>query len=176
MSILEAMEIDLKALSEGHTHFAHELDGAYFEALDAQDISDGTVSVELDVQRTGDVYVVDIHVDGTVTVACDRCLDPMDQPIENDSRVSVVFGDEPESDDDVVVVSEADGMLDTSWLIYEQIALAIPIKHVHAPGKCNVAMTKKFEELSTARSSDEGETAVDPRWSALQQLTNNDKQ
>jgi len=40
---------------------------------------------------------------------------------------------------------------------------------VHAPGKCNHAMTEKLEELSAARSSDEaGE--IDPRWSALKDL------
>jgi uncharacterized metal-binding protein YceD (DUF177 family) len=49
--------------------------------------------------------------------------------------------------------------------------LAIPIKHVHAPGKCNSAMTQKLEELSGAVRSGEEETgAIDPRWGKLKDL------
>jgi uncharacterized metal-binding protein YceD (DUF177 family) len=49
--------------------------------------------------------------------------------------------------------------------------LAIPIKHVHAPGKCNSAMTQKLEELSGAvRSGEEEAEAIDPRWEALLKL------
>jgi uncharacterized metal-binding protein YceD (DUF177 family) len=58
-----------------------------------------------------------------------------------------------------------------SWLIYEFIVLAIPIKHVHAPGKCNPAMSQVLEELSADRSSDEvSNQPIDPRWSALEKL------
>ena len=57
-----------------------------------------------------------------------------------------------------------------AWLIYEFIALDIPIKHVHAPGKCNAAMIKALEEHSATRSSDEDGAAVDPRWSELEKL------
>jgi uncharacterized metal-binding protein YceD (DUF177 family) len=74
-------------------------------------------------------------------------------------------------DDDVVIVDENEGILDTAWLIYEFIALAIPIKHVHAPGKCNSAMTQKLQELSGAvRSGEEDDKEVDPRWEKLKNL------
>jgi uncharacterized metal-binding protein YceD (DUF177 family) len=94
----------------------------------------------------------------------------MEQPIASDRRFTVRFGDDESEDDDVLIVSEDEGVLDTSWMIYEQIVLAIPIKHVHAPGKCNAVMTRKLEELSAARSSDGGENQIDERWSALKQL------
>jgi len=68
-------------------------------------------------------------------------------------------------------VDENEGILDLSWFIYEFIMLAIPIKHVHAPGKCNSVMMQKLEELSGAvRSSKEEAEAIDPRWEALQKL------
>ena len=74
-------------------------------------------------------------------------------------------------DDDVVTVDENEGILDASWLVYEFIVLAIPIRHVHAPGKCDPAMTKVLEELSSDRSSgEESGGAVDSRWSELLKL------
>ncbi len=57
-----------------------------------------------------------------------------------------------------------------AWYLYEFIALAIPIKHVHAPGKCNPAMVRALEEYSAARSGEEDEQAMDPRWEALLKL------
>jgi uncharacterized metal-binding protein YceD (DUF177 family) len=49
--------------------------------------------------------------------------------------------------------------------------LAIPIKHVHAPGKCNSAMMQKLQELSgAARSGEEEAEGTDPRWEALLKL------
>ena len=81
------------------------------------------------------------------------------------------LGIEDSEDDVVIVVDENEGILDLAWLIYESIALAVPIKHVHAPGKCNAAMTEKLNELSATRSGDETESkAADPRWAKLAEL------
>ena len=66
-----------------------------------------------------------------------------------------------------MTVAEDEGILDVAWYLYEFIALAIPIKHVHAPGKCNPAMVRALEEYSAARSGEEDEQAMDPRWEAL---------
>jgi uncharacterized metal-binding protein YceD (DUF177 family) len=83
----------------------------------------------------------------------------------------VKFGEDYREEDDVIVIAEDEGILDVAWLIYEFIALAIPIKHVHAPGKCNPAMSKLLEEHSAARSGEqEGEKAIDPRWEKLRDL------
>ncbi|MDD7074960.1 MAG: DUF177 domain-containing protein, partial [Prevotella sp.] len=45
--------------------------------------------------------------------------------------------------------------------------LNIPIKHVHAPGKCNRDMMKALEAHSATRSDVEIEDSIDPRWSEL---------
>ena len=170
MYSLETLKIDLKALKEGQNSFSYALSDDYFEAVAGREVSRGDVRVALEIRRSADIFTLDFHVDGTVVIPCDKCLDDMQQEIVADSRFTARFGDEESADDELLVVSEDDGVLDISWLIYEQIVLAIPIKHVHAPGKCNVAMTKKLQELSAARSSDGEENAVDPRWSALLKL------
>ena len=68
-------------------------------------------------------------------------------------------------------MAEDEGILDVAWFIYEFIVVNIPIKHVHAPGKCNTAMIELLEEHSAARSGKEDNTeAIDPRWDALKKL------
>ena len=171
MCSLEELKIDLKDLSEGVSTFRFNLGDAWFESLEEGEIKQGNVSVSIDVDRTDDYFNLDFHVEGFVTVPCDRCLDDMDQPIVSDQHLVAKFGEEYSEDDDLITVKEADGTLDVAWLIYEFIALDIPIKHVHAPGKCNAAMIKALEEHSATRSSGEDATEeMDPRWSELKKL------
>jgi uncharacterized metal-binding protein YceD (DUF177 family) len=95
----------------------------------------------------------------------------MVQPVENEGRLIAKLGTVYSEEDDTITVAEDEGILDTAWYIYELIALAIPIRHVHAPGKCNPAMSKVLEELSADRSSDAvSDQPVDPRWSKLKDL------
>jgi uncharacterized metal-binding protein YceD (DUF177 family) len=94
----------------------------------------------------------------------------MDQPIEADLHLTVKLGSEYTEDDDLITVDENEGVLDTSWFIYESVALAVPIQHVHQLGGCNVAMSEKLQELSAARSSDADAQEIDPRWEALLKL------
>ena len=161
MCDLETFKIDLKGMKTDEQSLEFDLNDEFFKALDASEVNGGALHVSLL-----------FHTEGTVTVPCDLCLDDMEQPIMTDNRLVAKLGTETNTeDDDVVIVDENEGMLDTSWLIYEFVALAIPIKHVHAPGKCNSAMTQKLEELSGAvRSSEEAAKEIDPRWEALKKL------
>ena len=171
MCTLERFKVDLKALTDDVTVVDYSLGHEYFEAIDAPEVRDGELKTTLTISKTAAFFQLDFHTEGVVRIPCDLCLDEMEQPIATDDRLIAKFGDTPDEDDDVITVSENEGILDVSWLIYEFIALAIPIKHVHAPGKCNAAMTKLLNEHDAARSSEaDGETAVDPRWEALKKL------
>lgn len=173
MCSLEPFKIDLKPLKEGETCLSFSLDDNYFTAIDAPEVRKGDVSVTLSVRKTGERYfVLSFHIEGEVTVSCDRCLDDMRQAIDADSRLTVKFGEEYSEEDDLVTVAEDDGVLDVAWFIYEFIALNIPVKHVHEPGKCNSAMIKMLEEHSATRSSGEEDKPIDPRWSGLLKLKN----
>ena len=93
--------------------------------------------------------------------------------------------------DEIVVIPE-EGEINIAWFLYEFIALSIPIKHVHEPGKCNRTMTKKLrkhtvipiEEGEEGESDEEKEPlaeddidfeenqqeTTDPRWDILKGL------
>jgi len=175
---LEALKIDfLRMEGDAEERSAH-LKDAFFEAVEATEVRHGDVVVTLTVKRTGSFFDVNYHFSGTLVLPCDLCLDDMEQPVEGDGHVAVRLGEEYSEDDDVVTIDEREGTLDMAWLVYESIALSIPIKHVHETGKCNTAMTEILDNLltgddeeSAARSSDEEQDdAVDPRWSKLKDL------
>ena len=171
MCSLEFLKIDLKSLKEEETSLEFDLDDTYFEALDDAEVKKGSLHVSVSIRRATGFFELLFHTAGTVIVPCDRCLDDMDLPVETENRLVVKLGSEYSEEDDVIVVPENEGILDMSWLIYEFVALVIPIRHVHAPGKCNAAMTKTLEELSADRSSDEESShETDPRWEKLKNL------
>ena len=168
----ESLKIDLKALNEAETLREFQLDDLYFEALDHSELEHGSLHVSVSIRKATGFFDLSIHTEGSVTVSCDRCLDDMQQPIEADNRLTVKLGPAYAEEDDAITIDEEEGILDLTWLVYEFIMLAIPIKHVHAPGGCNSAMTQKLEELSgAARSGEEEAEAVDPRWEALKGLS-----
>lgn len=171
MGSLEHFKIDLKGLSAELTKLEWDLDKDFFEALDETEVTSGALHVSVSIRKASGFFELQFHTVGTVDIPCDRCLDLMEQPIETDNRLVVKLGSTAREEDDTIVVDEDEGILDMSWYIYEFIALAIPIQHVHAPGKCNPAMTQVLEELSADRSGDEeSDDAVDPRWEKLKGL------
>ena len=171
MCSLEQFKIDLKNLKDEVTAFEFTIDNDFFAALDQTEVESGTLHVSLSIRKASGFFELLFHTVGSIDIVCDRCLDLMEQPIETDNRLVAKLGSSYSEDDDAVTVDEDEGILDTSWFIYEFIALAIPIQHVHATGKCNPAMTQALEELSADRSGDEeSTTTIDPRWEALKEL------
>ena len=171
MCNLEQFKINLKALKQDETPLQWELDNSFFQQLEGAQLQSGSLHVSGSIRKTVGFFELNLHSVGTVEVTCDRCLEPMSQPIEADLSTTVKLGTEDSYDDEVITVDETRPVLDTAWLIYESIALAVPIRHVHQPGDCNVAMSEKMEQLSAARSSDaDAQDNIDPRWAKLKNL------
>ena len=170
MCNIDSFKIDLKALPQGITNLELKLDDEYFKAIEAPDVQRGELVSCLSINRTDDFFELNFHTEGVVHIPCDICLDDMDQQIMSDDRIVAKFGEDYSEDDDLVTVAENEGILDVAWFIYEFIDLNIPIKHVHAPGKCNPAMIEMLNQHSAARSGEEEEATIDPRWAALLKL------
>ena len=171
MNSLEFLKIDLKGLKEEDTSLELSLDDGFFAALDGAEVKHGSLHVSVSIRKASGFFELLFHSKGYIIIPCDRCLDDMEQPVETDNRLIVKFGSSYSEEDDIIVVPEDEGILDIAWFIYEFVMLAIPIRHVHAPGKCNPAMTQALEELSADRSSDEESSQpTDPRWDKLKNL------
>lgn len=173
MFSLETLDINLLSITEDSFEASYTLSNEYFESLDDAEINSGDVNAVVSIRKAStDEFALTLSIEGSVTVQCDRCLDDMSQSVKGESSFIVKLTHDTDVDaDDVIAVDPDEGILSTAWLLYEVIALAIPIKHVHAPGKCNCAMIEKLEELSATRSGDGvAEDAIDPRWAGLAKL------
>ena len=171
MCSIDIFNIDLRDLDNGLTKLSYDLDDSFFEVVEAPGVRRGKLHVDLSVCRTADDFDMDFEISGTAVVPCDRCLDDMELDINTSGTLSAVLSENENSEDeDIVTVDKKEGILNVAWYICEFIELAIPIKHVHAPGKCNHAMIEKLNEYSATRSSDETDGEIDPRWNKLKEL------
>jgi uncharacterized metal-binding protein YceD (DUF177 family) len=170
--------------------FDYVLGDDFFKCVNGTEVSQGNVNVSLSVVQASSAFELDFHIDGVVTVTCDRCLDEMEIPMEAENRLIVTFGETyAEMSDKHIVISEEEGFINVAWYMYEFIALAIPVKHVHEPGGCNEMMALKLRELcvdeiaedvddlgeisgddNTDPVSGENHKPTDPRWEVLRNL------
>ena len=179
MGRLDKYIVDLKGLTEANSTYSWTVDQEFFSIVEGEEVQRGKVNVDLKVTKASGVYHLAFQVAGSVIVTCDRCLDDMSLDIENAGELKVKLGPDFADEGGIIIVPEDKGIVNVAWYIYEFIALAVPIKHVHAPGKCNKGMMEKLDE-HTAEEGEEGVVedtgATDPRWDALNSLMESDNE
>lgn len=183
-------KVQLKSMSEGTHEFEYHLDKAFFTNMESADVHDADVDVKLIVTHKGDLYDMSFTFKGTLTLLCDRCLDDLLFPVDTAYHITVQYGDEyRDESDDLMIIPESDPYLNVSYIIYDTVALTIPMKHVHSMGKCNRAMSAMLRKHRAHRPGDEdveledelidemeaadesSEAPTDPRWNALSGLS-----
>lgn len=181
---LNTYKVELKNMREDSCLYEYTLDSQFFADIGAPDVRKGNLTVTLSVRKTGGAYALSFHTEGTVTVPCDRCLDDLELPVETDDRLIVKLGTDFAEEEDIITVPEEDGYINVGWYIYEFIMLSLPIKHVHAPGECNAAMTEILSRHLATETAEEtdpsdeeedttGNGDIDPRWNDLRKILDN---
>ena len=161
MGKLDGYKVDLNGMQSDTVSYRWQADNDFFSAVQGPEIKRGSLDVAIRVKRTSGTYELEFQLQGEVEVTCDRCLEPMSQPIEAECLLRVKMGDEFADDGDVVTIPEQDGTINVAWNIYEFAALQIPLRHVHPDGQCKVSLSEPTIEEKN-----------DPRWEALRKLVN----
>jgi len=186
-------KIDLKGMQADTCKHEFLLDNLFFANIDGPEIQKGKINVVLTVRNVSHAFELSFQTEGTVKIPCDRCLDEMEQLIATSDKLMVKFGHEyTEEGENLIVIPEEEGEINVAWFIYEFIVLAIPMKHVHAPGKCNKTMTNKlnkhlrtssddddnsieetFEVSEEDNTIEDADERIDPRWNDLKKILDN---
>ena len=150
---MKSMIIPLDGWAAGERTFRFHADTEFFQAFDNQEILEAGIDVEIKAVKDGTRKVkADLHLTGTVTVLCDRCLEPL--TITVDTRPEEEF-EAPST--------EADW--DFSQAVYDYTCLSVPIHKVHPEGGCNPDTVKYLSQ----EQKDE-EAAPSSPFSALKGL------
>lgn len=170
MDKMEIFKVNLKGMKEQTAACDFILDDEYFQAIGSENVKKGNLNAHLDVIKAAASYELRFHIEGTVVVPCDVCLEDLLLPIDTYNTMVVKMGDEYVDDGDLITIPQEEGFVDVAGLMYEFITLAIPIRHVHEPENCNQEMLARLKSLSPDNVETQNENAADPRWSELEKL------
>ena len=141
--------IPLNGLAAGKTVLFWTAGKEFFEGFGNSEILDASLRVETVVEKSGHYIGIDCHIEGGLTVECDRCLGELHVPVDSVAKLSVKFGsgegqDAVAEDDgrEIVFVSESDTVMDMRQTIYDYACLALPMQKVHAEGECDPGMMR----------------------------------
>ena len=119
---MQPFVVKISALASGVSHYDWIADASFFGKFENTEILDADIKVSLTLHNHGVTVDAECEIEGTVTVACDRCLEDLVLPVETSFEESYV----PEDDD-----------LDFSQDVYDFVCTALPIQRVHEEGGCN---------------------------------------
>jgi uncharacterized metal-binding protein YceD (DUF177 family) len=144
-------KVNLVAIAEGKFQQDFVIDTQFFKNMENSDVLEADVKVHLDMDYRNGIYDCNFTLRGMLQIPCDRCLDPMEHPIDTTYHIAVKYGPEyDDSSDDVLVIPDSDAFLNVAYMLYDTIVLTIPMRHVHPQGKCNKQMVNALHKHRSA--------------------------
>ncbi len=171
--------VQFSGFKPGIYEYNYRLDGSFFSTFENENLRDGVVDFNVQLEKTERTMMFTFSFSGTVKAECDRCLGEIDVPVEGEETLCVRFSDTEQSDnEDVAILPEGAYQIDLAQWMYEYVAVAIPMQHVHPDDEeghptCDPEMLKY---LGKGRADDNDGTSenptdeVDPRWAKLLDL------
>ena len=167
--------IQFGGLPLGEHQFEFEINNKFFEQFNDTEITRAHVQVKANLIKQNTLMQILFDFEGTVGLACDRCLIDYDCRISGHEKLIVKHGNDDESNDELLVLPEGLEEADISQYLYEYIELAIPLRKVPCEDDtseseitCDAETLKKFNELKI-----EEEPSANSNWDKLKNITFN---
>ncbi|WP_262149412.1 YceD family protein [Chryseobacterium foetidum] len=172
MDKLRNYDVSFSGLKTGKHEFKFDIDKEFFQLFDTeQEFTNPKIEVDVLLDKHTTFLEFEIKTEGTVELVCDITNENFTHPVENQIGILVKFGEEyDDSEEDVITIPANDHAFNISQLIYENVALAIPMKKV-SPNVSDEDL-EILEKFSPKDSVEDKEHESDPRWDALKNLKN----
>ena len=169
------MRIELENLEGGKGDFAHVYQPDDLNPVDERVSLIAQAAVNGKVRLSGNEVFVNGHVETRAQVECDRCLKPVELPINADFTLEYIRDSDYESSEVAelteaeMLVSVFDGKgIDVDEIVKEQILLAVPTRMLCGED-CKGICPQCGTDLNTGKC-DCVTDDIDPRWAALKTL------
>ena len=172
------MRIELENLEGSKGDFAHVYQPQDLNPVDERVSLTAPAAVNGKIRLSGNEVFVNGHVETRAQVECDRCLKPVELPVNVDFTLEYISDSDYESSQ-VVELTEAEmsvsvfdgAAIDVDEIVKEQILLAVPTRML-----CREDCKGICPECGADRNTGECNCVTndtDPRWAALKNLTKN---
>ncbi len=126
--------IPFKGLSTGSHSFDFKVGETFFESFEYFEGTSGKLDVHIDLLKESNLMHLDFHLQGEVSLQCDRCLDRFNYPIEGQFLLIIKFGETfEEESDEVIIFPLTESQIDLRQYFFEYINMLLPLQKIRCP-------------------------------------------
>jgi len=166
MRKLGTFDIPFTGLKLGTHRYQFEIDNAFFDHFEFNQLSDAQFKVEMDLEKQSTMMILHFDLSGRAEINCDTCGEEFVLPVEYKDRIIVKFGDEEmEQSEEIWVIPHHEHKINIAHLIYEFAHLSLPSRRVHPDGECNEEVLERLNDFERHENE-----LKDPRWEGLKKI------
>lgn len=134
MDSLQPYILPLKGLGDGLHEFEFLIDGDFFRSFPDCPVEEGNVKLHVTMEKQPRLMVFDFSFTGWIKAICDRCLAPIDLPVNGQNQLLVKLGEAEDAvdEDDVVYIPIETSTWSLAQYAYEYVLLALPLIKAYA--------------------------------------------
>jgi uncharacterized metal-binding protein YceD (DUF177 family) len=180
---LSKYNIDIYGLEDKQYDYDMESGDAFFEEMEQDLIERGHFKTHVVLNKSATMIQLRFQTKGSVTLTCDRSLEPFEEPVDSDERIILKFGDHNEElTEEIEIINRNTNRINVARYIFDFIALSLPVKKLHPSLRTeedDFDLEDDEEEGTLVYTSEgekeegeerEEEEKIDPRWEALKKL------
>jgi len=159
--------VNILGLTKEVHPFEFQLGEDFFKKYGQEVVANGKLSTVVVLDKKETFIEADFKIEGNAFLICDRSLDEFDYPVSISRKIVFKYGEEPkEVSDEIIIITQDQVQLDLGQLMYEFIALHIPMKKLHPRFRDD----ENKEGLVYTSTDKDSEEKIDPRWEMLKKL------
>lgn len=164
--------IKFGGLPVGLHEFEFDVNGTFFKQFEHPEVTVADLQVKALLTKQNNLLQLQVDVEGTVDLDCDRCMKTFSFPLETSENLVIKHGDPLESNDEILVIPEGQEEFDVAQYLYEYLSLAIPARRVPCEIDaeeflCDQKMLEKLQKLNVNPKEEENKN---PLWEKLNKL------
>lgn len=136
----EDLTIELKDLKSGISTGSWDVSCEFFKDFGNEEVRAALLHVEASARKSGEAFLVDVDLKGSLTVPCDRCLEDVTLPVQAKALLKLRFGEGESSEEDgreVQWLPTGESEYNLSQVVYDYALLALPLQRLHPEGECD---------------------------------------
>ncbi len=147
--------IEYAGLPIGEHSFVFIIDNNFMQQYRNEPLeNDYNLNVKISLIKQHHNVKAKVHIEGTASVICDKCLISYLYPIHSEKVLLIEKGNPENSTDEIIMVEENNNKVNFSQYLYETISLSIPYKIVPCEISENVQCNEKVLSKITENLSE----------------------
>ena len=153
METLGHFSIPIEGMRDGIHDRMFSIDHSFFDHFENSPIERGIFEVNLVLDKRSDLIQLNFDIKGNFDTACDRCMAPIQFPLEFENQLLIKYADTESEDVDVIYISKDTHHINISKFLYDSICLSVPLTKVYPcrenkPFPCDEVIIEKLEGFS----------------------------